>query len=44
MMVGQICCPDGQQDRVDVGTGDSCCGSIPYTLAGAQVCCKGKSS
>ncbi|XP_064622303.1 usherin-like [Lineus longissimus] len=39
---GQICCPDSTQDRVDVGFGDSCCGSIPYVNSGAQVCCFGQ--
>lgn len=25
-----------------VGHGDGCCGSIPYSSTGAQICCDGK--
>ena len=42
LFTGQICCPDTTQDRVDIGYGDQCCGSIPYSGGGAQICCDGK--
>ena len=42
LLTGQICCPDTTQDRVDIGYGDQCCGSIPYSGGGAQICCDGK--
>ena len=38
----QICCVDDTQDRVNVGIGDVCCGSVPYSSNGAQICCDGK--
>ena len=38
----QICCVDDTQDRVNVGIGDMCCGSVPYSSNGAQICCDGK--
>ena len=38
----QICCVDDTQDRVNVGIGDMCCGSVPYSSNGAQTCCDGK--
>ena len=37
----EICCFDDTEDRVIVGVGDSCCGTIPYSSDGAQVCCNG---
>ena len=43
VLPGQICCPDPNEDRVDVGEGDRCCDSLPYSSDGAQVCCGGKS-
>ena len=39
---GQICCADTTQHRVDIGRGNSCCGSVPYSLEGAQICCDGE--
>ncbi|XP_069811529.1 usherin [Dendropsophus ebraccatus] len=36
---GEICCYDSAQNRVSIGTGDSCCGDSPYSKAGAQICC-----
>ena len=38
----QICCVDDTQDRVNVGIGDMCCGSVPYSSNGAQICCDSK--
>ncbi|XP_070762485.1 usherin [Enoplosus armatus] len=35
------CCPDHSAGRVSVGMGDSCCGGVPYSMKGGQVCCSG---
>ncbi|XP_010791101.1 usherin [Notothenia coriiceps] len=35
------CCPDPSQGRVSVGMGDSCCGGVPYSTKGGQLCCRG---
>ncbi|KAI4829884.1 hypothetical protein KUCAC02_001544, partial [Chaenocephalus aceratus] len=35
------CCPDPSQGRVAVGMGDSCCGGVPYSTKGGQLCCRG---
>ncbi|XP_060897032.1 usherin [Labrus mixtus] len=35
------CCPDHSQGRVSVGPGDSCCGGVPYSMRGGQLCCSG---
>ncbi|XP_041646715.1 usherin [Cheilinus undulatus] len=35
------CCPDHSQGRVSVGPGDSCCGGVPYSMRGGQLCCGG---
>ncbi|TDH17235.1 hypothetical protein EPR50_G00006290 [Perca flavescens] len=35
------CCPDHSQGRVSVGLGDSCCGGVPYSMKGGQLCCSG---
>uniref|UniRef100_A0A3Q3B8L8 Usher syndrome 2A (autosomal recessive, mild) n=1 Tax=Kryptolebias marmoratus TaxID=37003 RepID=A0A3Q3B8L8_KRYMA len=35
------CCPDHLQGRVSVGPGDSCCGGVPYSMTGGQLCCSG---
>ncbi|XP_029281914.1 LOW QUALITY PROTEIN: usherin [Cottoperca gobio] len=35
------CCPDHSQGRVSVGLGDSCCGGVPYSMKGGQLCCRG---
>nr|KAF6302646.1 hypothetical protein mPipKuh1_018529 [Pipistrellus kuhlii] len=42
VLPGEVCCPDAQHHRVAVGLGDACCGRMPYSTAGAQVCCAGK--
>ncbi|KAI0214139.1 hypothetical protein LSAT2_000768 [Lamellibrachia satsuma] len=39
VLPGQICCADPNEDRVDVGEGDSCCGSFPFSSNGSQICC-----
>ncbi|GAB1285872.1 Usherin [Apodemus speciosus] len=38
----EICCPDERHNRVSVGFGDACCGSMPYATSGSQVCCSGR--
>ncbi|XP_078675414.1 usherin-like isoform X2 [Branchiostoma floridae x Branchiostoma belcheri] len=38
---GQICCPSPDQDRVSVGSGDACCGDVPFYSSQGQVCCGG---
>ncbi|ESO94175.1 hypothetical protein LOTGIDRAFT_118598, partial [Lottia gigantea] len=38
---GTICCGDSLEDRVTIGYGDSCCGSVPYSTTGSQICCTG---
>jgi hypothetical protein len=43
VMEGEICCPDNNEDRVAIGKGDSCCGTIPYSTSGSQICCAGRS-
>uniref|UniRef100_UPI0037E7E888 usherin n=1 Tax=Semicossyphus pulcher TaxID=241346 RepID=UPI0037E7E888 len=35
------CCPDRSRGRVSVGPGDSCCGGVPYSMRGGQLCCSG---
>ncbi|XP_070842368.1 usherin [Chaetodon trifascialis] len=35
------CCPDHSLGRVSVGLGDSCCGGVPYSMKGGQLCCSG---
>ncbi|XP_030271338.1 usherin [Sparus aurata] len=35
------CCPDHSHGRVSVGLGDSCCGGVPYSTRGGQLCCSG---
>lgn len=42
VLPGEICCPDNKEDRVAIGTGDSCCGTVPYLIDGSQICCNGK--
>ncbi|TWW67416.1 Usherin Usher syndrome type IIa protein [Takifugu flavidus] len=37
----EYCCPDHSWGRVSVGLGDSCCGGVPYSLRGGQLCCSG---
>ncbi|XP_051795531.1 usherin [Acanthochromis polyacanthus] len=37
----EYCCPDHLQGRVSVGLGDSCCGGVPYSVTGGQLCCSG---
>nr|XP_040024120.1 usherin isoform X2 [Gasterosteus aculeatus aculeatus] len=36
------CCPDHEQGRVSVGPGDRCCGGVPYSMKGGQLCCSGR--
>ncbi|KAM4744035.1 usherin isoform 2-T2 [Anableps anableps] len=38
----EYCCPDHLQGRVSVGPGDSCCGGVPYSMTGGQLCCSGR--
>ncbi|XP_013375386.1 PREDICTED: usherin isoform X1 [Chinchilla lanigera] len=38
---GEVCCPDEPHNRVSVGLGDACCGRMPYSSAGPQICCAG---
>ncbi|AWP01780.1 putative usherin-like [Scophthalmus maximus] len=35
----EYCCPDHSQGRVSVGLGDSCCGGVPFSVNGGQLCC-----
>lgn len=42
MISGQICCPDPDENRVAVGSGDACCAGVPYDSSGPQICCAGK--
>ncbi|KAF6731117.1 Usherin, partial [Oryzias melastigma] len=37
----EYCCPDHLQGRVSVGLGDRCCGGVPYSMTGGQLCCSG---
>uniref|UniRef100_A0A672FK37 Usher syndrome 2A (autosomal recessive, mild) n=1 Tax=Salarias fasciatus TaxID=181472 RepID=A0A672FK37_SALFA len=39
--LNEYCCPDHSQGRVSVGLGDSCCGGVPYSVTGGQLCCSG---
>uniref|UniRef100_A0A8C6NEI0 Usherin n=1 Tax=Melopsittacus undulatus TaxID=13146 RepID=A0A8C6NEI0_MELUD len=39
--VGEVCCPNEEQNRVSIGVGDSCCQGIPYSISGNQICCGG---
>lgn len=39
VMPGEVCCPTSS--RVNVGSGDECCGNIPYSSTGSQICCNG---
>ncbi|CDR00046.1 unnamed protein product, partial [Oncorhynchus mykiss] len=38
---GEVCCLDPGQGRVSVGVGDACCGRVPYSPSGGQLCCGG---
>ncbi|XP_052056319.1 usherin [Apodemus sylvaticus] len=42
ILPGEICCPDERHNRVSVGLGDACCGTMPYATSGSQVCCSGR--
>ena len=44
MLPGEICCLDDTENRVAIGAGDTCCGTVPYYLHGSQMCCSGKYS
>uniref|UniRef100_H2YEQ8 Usherin n=1 Tax=Ciona savignyi TaxID=51511 RepID=H2YEQ8_CIOSA len=37
----EMCCKDPIEDRVAVGVGDACCGGVPYSDNGLQICCDG---
>ncbi|XP_040523225.1 usherin isoform X4 [Gallus gallus] len=41
ILVGEVCCPNEEQNRVSVGIGDSCCHGMPYSTSGNQICCGG---
>lgn len=41
VFVDENCCPDHSHGRVSVGLGDSCCGGVPYSTRGGQLCCSG---
>ncbi|EHB00446.1 Usherin [Heterocephalus glaber] len=41
ILPGEICCLDEQHGRVSVDLGDACCGRMPYSSAGHQMCCGG---
>ncbi|XP_055581897.1 usherin [Falco cherrug] len=41
VLVGEVCCPNEEQNRVSVGIGDSCCQGIPFSTSGDQICCGG---
>lgn len=41
VFVDEYCCPDHLQGRVSVGLGDRCCGGVPYSMTGGQLCCSG---
>lgn len=41
-LTGEVCCPDEQHNRVSTGIGDSCCGRMPYSTSGNQICCAGR--
>ncbi|XP_040491950.1 usherin [Ursus maritimus] len=42
ILPGEVCCPDEQHNRVSTGIGDSCCGRMPYSTSGNQICCAGR--
>ncbi|XP_054543780.1 usherin-like, partial [Talpa occidentalis] len=39
---GEVCCPDEQHNRVSTGISDSCCGRMPFSSSGNQICCAGR--
>ncbi|XP_009864107.1 PREDICTED: usherin-like [Apaloderma vittatum] len=41
VLVGEVCCPNEEENRVSVGIGDSCCQGMPYSTSGNQICCGG---
>ena len=41
MLPGEVCCYDNTEDRVTIGIGDGCCGTVPFSSTGAQTCCDG---
>ncbi|XP_071962430.1 usherin-like isoform X2 [Antedon mediterranea] len=41
VLPSQICCADPDEDRIEIGAGDTCCGGIPYAANGPQICCGG---
>ncbi|XP_004439711.1 PREDICTED: usherin [Ceratotherium simum simum] len=42
ILPGEVCCPDEEHHRVSTGIGDSCCGRMPYSASGNQICCAGR--
>lgn len=34
-----ICCIDPKEDRVEVGLGNNCCSSVPFSSNSSQICC-----
>ncbi|XP_053463887.1 usherin [Nycticebus coucang] len=42
ILPGEVCCPDEQHNRVSIGIGNSCCGRMPYSTSGNQICCAGR--
>ncbi|XP_075195246.1 usherin [Anomaloglossus baeobatrachus] len=41
LRAGDVCCYNKSQNRISTGDGNSCCGDIPYSTAGPQICCGG---
>lgn len=41
-LAGEVCCPDETHSRVSTGIGDACCGRMPYSTSGNQMCCAGR--
>ena len=41
VLPGDICCVDNINNRVNIGYGDTCCHSVPFSSDGAQICCDG---
>ncbi|KAM5300669.1 usherin [Glossophaga mutica] len=42
ILPGEVCCPDEQHRRAAAGLGDACCGGVPYSTSGRQICCAGR--
>ncbi|PAA46229.1 hypothetical protein BOX15_Mlig008391g4 [Macrostomum lignano] len=40
---GHVCCPDGKENRENIGFGDVCCSSVPHSSNSSdQICCNNK--